>query len=129
MSTLSILIVEDEGIVAYDLASKIRQLGYAVAGTTSTGEEAIELARLHRPALVLMDIQLAGAMDGIAAAQQIHRECKLPILFLTANSAPVTDSRMRLAGSVGRILKPFDKRDIRIQIEKALGKAIAEESI
>lgn len=126
MNKISILIVEDEAIIAYDLANKVRQLGYEVTGTISTGEEAIELARLHRPALVLMDIQLAGAMDGITAAQQIYRECNLPVLFMTANSDPGSDDRMRQAGSVGRILKPFDKHDIRTQIERALGKTAAE---
>jgi CheY-like chemotaxis protein len=120
MSKISILIVEDEAIVAYDLANKIRQMGYEVVGTAATGEEAIELARLHRPELMLMDIQLAGAIDGITAVQQIHSECNLPTLFLTANSDPHTNERMRLAGSVGCIQKPFDKRDIRLQIEKAL---------
>jgi CheY-like chemotaxis protein len=120
MSKISILIVEDEGIVAYDLSNKVRQMGYDVAGTTGTGEEALALARQTRPDLVLMDIQLKGAMDGITAALHIHCELNLPILFLTANSDPGTDERMRLAGSVGRILKPFDKRDIHIQIEKAL---------
>lgn len=123
MNKISILIAEDEAIIAYDLAGKVRRLGYDVAGIAATGEEAIELARRHRPALVLMDIQLAGAMNGIEAAQQIHRECNLPILVLTANSDLVTDERARLAGVVGIIMKPFDKRDISIQIEKALNKA------
>lgn len=126
MSKPSILIVEDEAIIAYDLANKIRQLGYDVVGITTTGEEAIELVRLHHPALVLMDIQLAGEMDGIAAAQQIYRECNLPILFLTANSDPDSNERMRQAGAVGRIMKPFDKHDIRVQIENALNKPTSE---
>jgi CheY-like chemotaxis protein len=120
MSKNTILIVEDEAIIAYDLRSKVERLGYEVVGITATGEEAIELARLHRPLLVLMDIKLAGEMDGIAAAQHINRECNLPILFMTANSDPDSDQQMRQAGFVGRIMKPFDKRDIRIQIEKAL---------
>ena len=71
MTKLSILIVEDEAIVAEDLASKIYKYSLRVAGITATGEEAIELARQHLPELVLMDIRLAGAMDGIVAAQQI----------------------------------------------------------
>ncbi|MFH0728751.1 MAG: response regulator [Pseudomonadota bacterium] len=128
MSKLSILIVEDEAIIAYDLAGKVRQLGYDVAGTTALGEEAIELVRLHRPALVLMDVQLAGAMDGIAAAIQINRECHLPILFLTANADLGTDERALRAGAVGIIKKPFDKRDVRIQIEKALRQNATEKS-
>ena len=126
MSKLSILIVEDEAIVAEDLAGTVRQLGYAVAGITATGEEAVELARRHRPALVLMDIRLAGAMDGVAAAQQIHRECQLPVLFLTAHSDPGMIGRAQQAGALGYILKPFDERDLRIQIEMALYKHAAE---
>jgi CheY-like chemotaxis protein len=120
MSKILILIVEDQAIIAYDLANKVQRLGYDVVGITATGEEAIELARLHQPSLVLMDIKLAGEMDGIAAARQINREYNLPILFMTANSDLDTDEQMRQAGFVGRIMKPFDKRDIRIQIEKAL---------
>jgi len=126
MGKISILIVENEAIVAYDLANKIQKLGYEVAGTTATGEKAIELARLHRPGLVLMDIQLAGAIDGITAAQHIYRECNLPILFLTANSDAGTNERMRLAGSVGCIPKPFNKLELHIQIEKALRTASAK---
>jgi hypothetical protein len=126
MSKNTILIVEDEAIIAHDLASKVQRLGYEVVGIASTGEEAIELSRKYRPALVLMDIQLAGAMDGIEAAQQIHNECNLPVLFLTANADPSTNERMRQAGSVGCIMKPFDKGDIRFQIENVLNKLTAE---
>jgi CheY-like chemotaxis protein len=124
MSKLSILIVEDEAIVAEDLAGVLRQLGHDVAGITATGEEAIELARRHRPALVLMDIHLAGAMNGIAAAQQIHRECRLPVLFLTAHSDPGMIESAQQSGSSRVHLKPFDERDLRIQIEMALKWAI-----
>jgi signal transduction histidine kinase/AmiR/NasT family two-component response regulator len=126
MSKLAILIVEDEAIVAADLAGKIRQLGYDVAGTTATGEEAVELARRQRPALVLMDIRLAGAMDGIEAAQQIHRECKLPVVFLTAHSDMGSVERAQQAKAFGYILKPFDERDLRIQIEMTLYKHAAD---
>ncbi|MDD2465732.1 MAG: response regulator, partial [Desulfobulbus sp.] len=119
MSTPSLLIVEDQAIVAEDLANKVRQLGYAVAGTTMTGEEAVELVRQLRPSLVLMDIRLAGAMDGIAAAKAIHMECKVPVLFLTAHSDADTITRARQAEAFGYILKPFNERDLRIQIEMA----------
>ena len=129
MSNISILIVEDEAIVAEDLAGKVRQLGYDVAGLTATGEEAVELARRQRPALVLMDIRLAGAMDGIAAAREINHECGLPVLFLTAHSDTGTIERARQAEAFGYILKPFDERDLRIQIEMALYKHTAERQL
>jgi len=129
MNALSILIVEDEAIVAEDLACKVRQLGYNVAGTTLTGEEAVQLARQQRPALVLMDIHLAGAMDGIEAAHTIYQEYHLPVLFLTAHIDPDTVERARQAEAFGYILKPFDERDLRIQIEMALYKYTTERQL
>jgi len=126
MSRHSILVVEDEAIIAEDLARKVRHLGYELAGKTATGEEAVELARQHRPALVLMDIRLAGPMDGIEAARQIHQECKLPVLFLTAHSDEATIERAQRASAFGFILKPFNERDLRIQIEIALYRHEAE---
>ena len=120
MSKGSILIVEDEAIIAYDLASKLEQLGYEVTAITATGEDAVQLARQYRPALVLMDIQLAGTMNGVMAAQQIYQECRLPILFATANYDICTQEGSPPAGAVGCIGKPFDKDEIRLQIEKVL---------
>ena len=90
MSKTTILIVEDESIVADDLAGKLRRLGYEVAGTTSEGDEAIALTcRLH-PALVLMDISLEGSMDGIEAAEVIRCQHDVPVIYLTAHSDPAT---------------------------------------
>lgn len=126
MSNISILIVEDEAIVAEDLSRKVSQLGYTVAGTAMTGEEAIVLAHQLLPGLVLMDIRLAGAMDGIEAARVIHGEYNLPVLFLTAHSDTNTIERAREVGALGYVLKPFDERDLRIQIEMALYKHAAE---
>jgi CheY-like chemotaxis protein len=129
MSNVRILIVENEVIVAEDLANKVRQMGHEVAGITATGEEAVESARRQRPTLVLMDIHLAGAMDGIAAAQQIHSEYNLPVVFLTAHSDKGTVARAQQAEAFGYILKPFDDRDLRIQIEMALYKHAAERQL
>jgi CheY-like chemotaxis protein len=122
MSTPSILIVEDEAIVAADLANTVRRLGYHVAGTVATGEDAVDLAGKHRPALVLMDIYLAGEMDGIGAAQQIHDNFDLPVMFLTAHSDMSTIQQALQTQAFGYALKPFDERDLRIQIEMALYK-------
>ena len=129
MSNLSVLIVEDEAIVAKDLANKVRKIGYDVVGTTSTGEEAIELARLHRPSLVLMDIRLAGLMDGIDAAQVIQKVFNLPVLFLTANSDMIIVNRAKKTEAFGYILKPFDERDLEIQIEMALYKSDTQQRL
>ena len=65
---LAILVVEDEAIVANDIKETLIGLGYTVVGTAKTGESALEKVRETSPGLVLMDIHLAGAMDGIEAA-------------------------------------------------------------
>lgn len=122
MSASSVLIVEDEAIVAADLAGKLQQLGYAVVGSTGTGEEALALARLHRPSLVLMDIHLAGGMDGTAAAEAIRRELDLPVVFLTAYSDAATLERAKITEPFGYILKPFEERELHSTIEIAIHK-------
>ncbi len=126
MSNPSILIVEDEAVISADIANKLRNLGYAVAGATDTGEEAVEFARKLRPSLVLMDIRLAGAMDGITAADAIRKECRLPVVFLSAHSDAGTVHRARLTEAFGFIMKPFENRELHTQIEMALYKHAAE---
>ena len=95
MGKATIMIVEDEAIVAADLSGKLGQLGYTISGTTDRGEEAIALAREWRPDLVLMDIRLAGIMDGVEAAEIIRRECDLPVIYLTAHSDRATLDRAK----------------------------------
>lgn len=129
MSDVSILIVEDEFIVAADLESRLWRLGYSVVGSTDTGEEAVVLARKHRPSLIMMDIHLAGAMDGIEAANAIRTECDLPVVFLTAHSDADTIERAGQTEAFGYILKPFDERELRTHVRMALYKHAAEQRL
>ena len=129
MNRPAILIVEDEVIVATDLANKIRRLGYDVCGIAGTGVEAITHARLHPPGLILMDIHLGAAMDGITAAQAIRNECAVPVIFLTAHSDEATVARARETGPFAYVLKPFDMRELQIHIELALYKHAAEQRL
>jgi PAS domain S-box-containing protein len=122
MNKVTILIVEDESIVAADLESRLRRLGYEVAGIATGGEAAIDLTGRLRPQLVLMDIRLEGAMDGIEAAEAIRRRDDVPVIYLTAYSDPATLARAKLTGPFGYILKPFEERDLATQIELALYK-------
>ncbi len=122
MSKASILIVEDEAIIADDLANKLRDRDYEVVGITARGEEAVALAQSRRPDLVLMDIQLAGAMDGVAAAEVIRQQCDLPVVYLTAHSDRITLQRAKLTEPFGYILKPFEERELEAHIEMALYK-------
>lgn len=129
MPDASILIVEDETIVAEDLAKKLQRLGYAVAGTTDLGEDAFKLTQELRPSLVLMDIRLAGAMDGVEAAERIRRECGVPVIYLTASSDRATVDRAKVTEPFGYILKPFEDRELGSQIEMALYKHQAERKL
>ena len=79
-----ILIVENDAIVAEDLAYSLERKGYEVAAKCSTGEAAINLANQLKPDLVLMDIRLPGDLDGIEASQEIRTLLDIPVVYLTA---------------------------------------------
>ena len=116
----SILIVEDESVVALDLAATLEKLGYTVAGVTARGREALRLAVKQQPSLVLMDIHLKGDLDGIRAAQQIQEELLIPVVYLTAYSDDATLNRARVTHPFGYLLKPFDDRELEVAIQIAL---------
>ena len=118
----SILIVEDEAIVALDLRYRLEAFGYAICGTASTGDEAIRVATLAHPDIVLMDIQLKGTMDGIEAARRIGQELEVPIVFVTAFTDEATLTRVKSTAPYGYIIKPYDEREIRIVLELAIAK-------
>ena len=128
-SKTTVLIVEDEAIVAADLASKLTHLGYEISGTLTSGEEAVTLAQRLRPNLVLMDIRLTGAMDGVEAAERIRRNCGLPVIYITAHSDRETLQRAKLTEPFGYILKPFLDRELETHIQMALYKHQAEEKL
>jgi signal transduction histidine kinase len=115
-----ILVVEDEAIVARDLEMSLMRLEYEVVGTETRGEWAIVQAERTRPDLVLMDIRLRGAVDGIEAAAEIWRRLEIPTVFLTAYADEETVQRARGSGSFGYLVKPFAPRALKAAIEIAL---------
>lgn len=124
-----VLIVEDEAIVALDLAEKIRQIGYEVAGITGWGETAVERARELRPDAMLMDVRLAGEMDGVTAAEEIGRQGGSAVIFLTANSESGIVDRAKQVSSYGFVLKPFEIRELQIALEMGIAKHRAEQAL
>lgn len=126
MSQARILVVEDEAIVARDIAAQLDMLGYAVVGRVARGEDAVTQALALRPDLVLMDIQLAGEMDGISAAQVLREQVPIPVVFLTAFASDETLQRAKRVQPYGYILKPFSERELRTVLEMALYKCEAE---
>jgi PAS domain S-box-containing protein len=117
MTDFRIFIVEDEVIVADDLAETIRSLGYLVAGTARSGEIAIEKVSETRPDLVLMDIHLAGKMDGVETAGEIHRTHDIPVIYLTAYADKALLDRAKLTEPYGYLVKPYDERELQSVIE------------
>jgi two-component system cell cycle sensor histidine kinase/response regulator CckA len=122
MTQASILVVEDEHIVAKDIANRLQRRGYQIAAIATTAAEAIEEAGRHRPDLVLMDIMLKGDVDGITAANHIRDLYGIPIVYLTAYADDHTLQRAKVTDAFGYILKPFEERELSITIEMALYK-------
>lgn len=124
-----VLVVEDEAIVAMDIAERLLGMGYELAGQTASGEQALRLAGEQKPDLVLMDIRLQGDMDGVAAAEALRNRFRVPVIFLTAYSEEATLNRAKRTEPFGYILKPFDDRELKSTIEIALYKHRSEEEI
>ncbi|WP_017720848.1 hybrid sensor histidine kinase/response regulator [Kamptonema formosum] len=122
MSTVKILVVEDEAIIAEDIASRLEKMGYSVVDIVATGSDAISAATANQPNLVLMDIMLQGKMDGIEAADRIRTLLGIPVVYLTANADETTLQRAKITGPFGYILKPFKEKELRATIEIALSR-------
>jgi signal transduction histidine kinase len=129
MTTANILIVEDEGILARGLENRLRRLGYIVAGTAATGEEAIRQAGHKKPDLAIMDIKLKGEMDGIEAARIIRDRFDIPVVYLTAYGDKETLKRAKITEPYGYIRKPVEERELHCNIEIALYRHMMEKDL
>ncbi|HEX9007464.1 MAG TPA: PAS domain S-box protein [Bacteroidota bacterium] len=114
------LIVDDEVIIARDLARRLQSLGYRTLGPAASAAQAIALARNDPPSLVLMDIRLQGPVDGIEAAACMIREMNLPVLFVTAWSDESVIARTREFPASAVLVKPFDDRELELAVELVL---------
>ncbi|HEV8333509.1 MAG TPA: diguanylate cyclase [Steroidobacteraceae bacterium] len=123
---VSILLVEDEGLIARDLEDTLTRLGYQVSGIASEGAEAIEMARALHPQLVVMDVSLRGELDGIEAACEIQKDAPVPVIFLTGHTDTETLQRAVMTGPLGYLIKPFQETDLRCAIEVAIHKHRAD---
>jgi signal transduction histidine kinase/CheY-like chemotaxis protein len=119
VSSASILVVEDEYLVALDIQRRLEHMGHAPI-VVHSGEEAVQRAAKTRFDLVLMDIKLKGALDGIDAAQKIRSTMDIPIIYLTAYADNHTLDRARITEPYGYVLKPFQERELKAAIEMAL---------
>lgn len=122
MNGRSILIVEDEKIVAMDLTHSLRSLGHRVMRAVQSGEAALDTLQKKKPDLILMDISLAGHMNGITTAMKIHENHDIPIIYLTGHADEKTFKAAKKTAPYGYIIKPYDHRELKTTIEVALVK-------
>ncbi|HEU4577381.1 MAG TPA: response regulator [Polyangiaceae bacterium] len=118
----SVLIVEDEAIVAHDLRQTLAEQGFDAFAVASSAEEAIATAASKRPDVVLMDIRIKGPTDGIAAAQALRERFGTPIIYLTAHADARTLARAKSTEPSGYLLKPVKSSELKVCIELALHK-------
>lgn len=129
MSETTLLIVEDEVLVAMDIKARLTKMGYQVVDVASRGIEAVDKALYLRPDLVLMDINLKDEIDGVEAAIRIRDQYDVPVIFCTAYSNEDTLERAKVSEPYGYVLKPFDNRELEINIEIALYKHRVERDL
>ena len=120
MSKATILMVEDDAILAMDLQRMISQLDYTVVGPLASGEEAIAFLPDNQVDLVLMDIELAGTMNGIRTAETLHQTSDIPIVFLTGFSHDPLLEQAKIAAPYGYLIKPVPERELAATLEMAL---------
>ena len=116
-----VLIAEDEALIRMDLAEMLREEGYEIVGEAGDGQEAVELAELHKPDLVIMDVKMPRR-DGIDAASEIASKRIAPIVILTAFSQRDLVERARDAGAMAYLVKPFTASDLIPAIELAVSR-------
>lgn len=117
-----VLIAEDEALIRLDLAEMLREEGYEVVGEAGDGQEAVELAELLRPDLVIIDVKMPRR-DGIDAASEIAGKRIAPIVMLTAFSQRELVERARDAGAMAYLVKPFSAGDLVPAIELAVSRS------
>ncbi|GAB3022227.1 two-component system response regulator [Bowmanella dokdonensis] len=122
MDRSTLLIVEDEQLIALNLSLDLQDSGYEICAMASSEQEAFELAQAHRPDLVLMDINLGAGGDGINAARRIGQDLHIPVIYLTAYTSDDLIRRTGLTAPYGYIVKPYNSRELKASIETALAR-------
>ncbi len=120
MENAKILIVEDQPTIATGIKNSCISLGYKVTSIVDTGEKAIEKAESDKPDIILMDIRIDGKTNGIEAAENIRLRFGIPVIFSAAHLDEERIERAKITMPFGYVLKPIQKRDLKITIEMAL---------
>jgi len=116
----SILIIEDESIIALGLKERLIGLGFTSIYIANTGKKAIKLADKISPDLILAEIIIHGEIDGVEAVQQIQKKLKTPVIYITSNKYLEKEPRVKKTKPVAVLGKPFEDQDLLQAIQKAL---------
>ena len=119
--SLRLVIADNESIIRLDLREMLEDAGHEIVGEAVNGRKAVELTRMHRPDLVIMDIKMPE-MDGITAARKISEEKIAPVLLLTAFSQPEIVEQAKDSGVLGYLVKPVQESNLFPAIEIALSR-------
>ena len=117
---VNILLVEDELIIAEDMANVLEAIGYHVIGTAIDFDEAIAILEIQKPDLILLDINLAGKRNGIELAETINQRFSIPFIFTTSYTDANTLEMAKRVNPVNYLVKPFKKEQLYTAIEIAL---------
>ena len=121
MSGETILIVEDEGLIALHLTELLEKAGYRTTGPAYSGEMVLrDFEKSSLPDLILMDIALAGRLDGIQTARRIRERYPIPIIFLTAYSSQSRIDEAKEVSPFGYLMKPVMEDELFSAIDRAL---------
>ena len=126
ISVIRILVAEDEALIRMDLVEMLQGAGYEVVAEASNGQEAVDLANLHKPDIAILDVKMP-VMDGISAAEKIINIA--PVLMLTAFSQKELVDRARDAGVMAYVVKPFTITDLVPAIEIAMSRHLQMRSL
>lgn len=117
----SILIVEDQIILAMNTRLALEDAGYRVTGIAISGEDALSMVERDCPDMVLMDITLSGKIDGIDAAARMIEEFRIPVAYLTGNADKSTVELIKRSNHVGILQKPVEDYELISMIEHVIG--------
>jgi len=116
----TVLVVDDEFLIAQGLCMQVEDMGMRVCGTAATADDAVALTKQHRPAIVLMDMRLLGEKDGVDAALEIYHSVGSKVIFITGSREPATIERIKLDHPSAVLFKPVSDHQLKAAIEAAL---------
>lgn len=126
--SIAVLIVEDEPIIADDIALSLEELGFEIDQIAASSEEALNQLKVKKPDIVLLDIKIKGSEDGIRLGHHINQKYQIPFVYISSLYDQNTLARAKATNPSGYIVKPFKESDLKVTIELALSKQVNKQT-